>query len=146
MTPTNSSTVSVFSVLKMASFLTNPYNNFQAANSKEYNAVEKGAKQDFRPKTNFDLIPGTSNSFLVEIEKYSVQFGFGALLNVPTARDVNSTDANTLNTITYKDPVTMTETWNKFNDKFIAKNANECKRRRLVRRTKSLHYGQRGTR
>ncbi len=51
-----------------------------------------------------------------------MQFSCGALLNIPTARDVNSTDANA---ITYKDPINMTETWNKINHKLIAKNANE---------------------
>jgi hypothetical protein len=58
----------------------------------------------------------------VKIEKYSTQFGYGTLLNAPSARDVDSTDANP---ITYKDPVNMTETWNKINDKLIAKNVNE---------------------
>jgi hypothetical protein len=107
-----------FSPLKMASFSTNPYNNFQAANSKEYISLDKVAKHDFKPETHFDLIPGNSNSFLAEIE----QFGYGTLLNVPTACDVDSTDANA---ITYKDPVNMTETWNKINDKLIARSANE---------------------
>jgi hypothetical protein len=106
----------------MASLSTNPYNNFQAANSKEYISLDKAAKQDFKPETRFDLIPGKSNSFSAELEKYSTQFGYGTLLNVSTARDVDSTDANA---ITYKDPVKMTETWNKINDESIAKNANE---------------------
>ncbi len=103
-------------------FSTNPYNNFQATNSKEYIALDKAAKQDFKPETCFDLIPGNSDSFSAEIEKYSTQFGYGALLNVPTTCDVDSTDANA---ITYNDPVNMTEAWNKINDKLIAKNANE---------------------
>jgi hypothetical protein len=68
------------------------------------------------------LIPGNGDAFLAEIEKYSTQFGYGALLNVPTACNVDSTDTNT---ITYKDPVRMTETWNKINDELIAKNVNE---------------------
>jgi hypothetical protein len=55
----------------MASFSKNPYNNFQAANSKEYISLDKAAKQDFKPDTCFDLVPGNSNSILVEIEKYS---------------------------------------------------------------------------
>jgi hypothetical protein len=58
----------------------------------------------------------------MEIEKYPTQFGYRALLNVPTERDVDPTDANA---ITYKDPVNMAETWNKINNKLIAKNANE---------------------
>jgi hypothetical protein len=68
------------------------------------------------------LIPGNSNSFLAEIEKYSTQFGYSALLNVPAAHNVDSTDANA---IIYKDPVNVTKTWNKINDKLIAKNANK---------------------
>ncbi len=106
----------------MASFSTNPYNIFQAANSKEYISLYKAAKQDFKPETHFDLIPGNSNPFLMEIEKYSMQFDYGALLNVPTNCNVNPTDANA---VTYKKPVNMTETWNKINNELIAKNANE---------------------
>ncbi len=90
----------------MALFSTNPYNNFQTANSKEYISLDKAAKQDFKPETRFDLIPGNSDSFLVEIEKYSMQFGYSALLNVPTTGNVDSTNANA---ISYKDPVNMTE-------------------------------------
>ncbi len=112
-----------FSPLKMASFSTNPYNNFQAFNSKEYISLDKAAKQNFKPETRFDLIPGNSDSFLVEIEKYSMKFGYGALLNVPTACNVDSTDANA---ITYKDMVNMTETWYKINDKLMAKNASKA--------------------
>ncbi len=51
-----------------------------------------------------------------------MQFGYGALLNIPTNWDVDPTDENA---ITYKNPVNMTETWNKINSKLIAKNANE---------------------
>ncbi len=111
-----------FSPLKIASFSTNPYSSFHVANSKEFISLNKVAKQDFKPETRFDLIPGKSNSFSAEIEKYSTQFCHGALLNVPTAREVDSIDANA---IIYKDPVNMTETWNKINDKLIAKNKNE---------------------
>ncbi len=100
----------------------NPYNNFQAANSVEYISLDKAAKQDFKPDTCFDLIPGNSNPILAEIEKYSIQFGHVALLNVPSNCDINPTDANA---ITYKNPVNMTETWNKINTELIAKNANE---------------------
>jgi hypothetical protein len=53
----------------MASYSTNPYNNYQAANSKEYISLDKGAKQDFRPETHFDIIPGNSDLFSAEIEK-----------------------------------------------------------------------------
>jgi hypothetical protein len=50
----------------MALFSTNPYNNFQAANSKEYIILDKVTKQDFKPEACFDLIPGNSNPFLAE--------------------------------------------------------------------------------
>jgi hypothetical protein len=59
---------------------------------------------------------------LAEIAKYFMQYGYGALLNVPTDCDVDHTDANA---ITYKNPVNMTETWNKINGELIANNANE---------------------
>jgi len=68
------------------------------------------------------MIPGNNDPFLVEIDKYSTQFCNGALLNVPTNCYVDPTDANA---ITYKNPVNMTETWNKINNELIAKNANE---------------------
>ena len=106
----------------MASYSTNPYNNFHAANSKEYISLDKGAKQDFRPETRFDIIPGNSDLFSAEIKKYSTQFGYGALLNVPSERDVDATDPNI---ITYKNHVNIIKTWNKITDDIIAKNANE---------------------
>jgi hypothetical protein len=53
----------------MASYSTNPYNNFQAANSKKYISLNKGAKQDFRPETCFNIIPGNSDLFSAEIKK-----------------------------------------------------------------------------
>ena len=61
----------VVSVSKMALFSTNPYNNVQAANSKEYISLDKGAKQDFCPETHFDLIPGNSDAFSAKIERCS---------------------------------------------------------------------------
>ncbi len=51
----------------------NPYNNFQAANSKEYISLNKGAKQDFHPETCYDIIPGNSDVFSAEIKKYDAQ-------------------------------------------------------------------------
>jgi hypothetical protein len=105
----------------MALYSTNPFNNFHAANSKEYISLDKGAKQDFRPKICFDLIPGNSDAFSAEIEKCSRQFGYGSLLNVPTRRDVDATNPNV---IIYKDHVNMINTWNKIDDYSIAKNAN----------------------
>ena len=106
----------------MASYTTNPYNNFQAANSKEYISLDKVAKQDFRPETRFDIIPGNSNLFSAEIEKCSTQFGYGALLNVLSKCNVGATDPNTF---TYKNHVNMIKTWNKMTNDIIAKNANE---------------------
>ena len=88
----------------MASYSTNPYNNYQAANSEEYISVDKGAKQDFCPETRFDIIPGNSDLFSAEIEKCSTQFGYGALLNVLSERDVNATDPNI---ITYRNHINM---------------------------------------
>jgi hypothetical protein len=52
----------------MASFSMNPYNNFQAANLKEYISLDKGAKQDFRPEIRFNIIPGNSDLFSAEIK------------------------------------------------------------------------------
>jgi hypothetical protein len=91
----------------MASFSTNPYNNFQSANSKEYIALDKGAKQDFCPKTRFNIIPGKSDAFSAEIKKCSTQFGYGSLLNVLSDCDVDAADANA---ITYKQPINMIKT------------------------------------
>jgi hypothetical protein len=106
----------------MSLYSINPYNNFQAANLKEYISLDKGAKQEFHPKTRFDLIPGNSDPFSSKIKKCSKQFGYGPLLNVPTNRNVDATDTNA---ITYKDPINIIDTWNKITDDLIAKNANE---------------------
>ncbi len=99
----------------------NPYNNFQAANSEEYNSLDKGAKQDFCPETCFDLIPGNSDAFSAKIERDSKQFGYGSLLNVPTNQNVDTSDANK---ITYSGHVNIINTWNKISDDLIARNAN----------------------
>ena len=106
----------------MASYSTNPYNNYQAANLKEYISLDKGAKQDFRPETRFDIIPGNSDLFSAEIEKCSAQFGYGALLNVPSEHNADATDPNI---ITYRNHINMIKTWNKITDDIIARNANE---------------------
>ncbi len=102
----------------------NPFNNFHAANLKEYISLDKWAKQDFRPKIRFDLIPGNSYAFSAEIKKCSRQFGYGSLLNVTTRHDVDATNPNV---IIYKDHVNMINTWNKIEDNSIVKNANEVK-------------------
>jgi hypothetical protein len=79
---------------------------------KENITLEKGAKQDFCPNTCFDLIPGNSYSFSAEIKKYATQFRYRSLLNVPTNRDVDATDAKII-TITYINQINMVKTWNK---------------------------------
>ncbi len=70
------------------SFLTNPYNNYYTADLKEFIALNKSAKQDFRLDTHFDWLPGNADAFAAEIEKYAKQFGYSFLLNAPTTRQV----------------------------------------------------------
>ena len=53
------------------SFSTNPYNNYYAANSKEFISLDKAAKQDIRPETCYDLLTGNADSFAANLEKYS---------------------------------------------------------------------------
>ena len=72
-----------------------------------YIALDKGAKQDFCPESCFGIVPGNSDTFPAEIGKNSTQFGYGSLLNVPSNRDVNASDANI---ITYKWPINMIKT------------------------------------
>jgi hypothetical protein len=104
------------------SFLTNPYNNYYAAYSKDFIAHDKLAKQDFCPDTHFDLFPGNADAFAAEIKKYAKQFGYSSLLNVPTTRQVNATNANLF---AYSNSNHMLETWNRVTDKNIAINAYE---------------------
>ena len=104
------------------SFSTNPYNNNYAANSKEFISLDKAAKQDIRPETRYDLLPGNADSFAADLEKYSKQFGYGFLLNIPTMRQVDATDVNAL---TYSNQIHMLETWNRVTDENVAINANE---------------------
>jgi hypothetical protein len=66
------------------SFLANPYNNYYAANSKEFISLDKAAKEDFHPETCYNLRPGNADSFAADLEKFSKQFGYGFLLNIPT--------------------------------------------------------------
>jgi hypothetical protein len=49
----------------------NPYNNYYAADLKEFITLNKLAKQDFHPDTHFDLLPGNADAFAAEIEKYA---------------------------------------------------------------------------
>ena len=88
----------------MALFLTNPYNNFQATNSKEYISLNKRAKQDFRPETRFDINPGNSDLFSAEIKKCVALFGYGALLNVPSNCTVDNSNSNI---ITYSNHINI---------------------------------------
>ena len=104
------------------SFSTNPYNNYYAANSKEFISLDKAAKQDIRPETRYDLLPGNADSFAADLEKYSKQFGYGFLLNIPTMRQIDATDANVL---IYSNQIHMLETWNRVTDENVAINANE---------------------
>jgi hypothetical protein len=95
------------------SFSTNPYNNYYAANSKEFISLDKAAKQGIRTETRYALLPGNADSFAANLEKYSKQFGYG---------QVDATDANVL---TYSNQIHMLETWNRVTDEDVAINANE---------------------
>ncbi len=103
-------------------FSTNPYNNYYAANSKDFIALNKSAKQDFYLDTCFNLLPENLDAFAAAAENYAKQFGYSFLLNVPTARQVDATNANLF---TYSALNHMLETWNRVTDESIAINANE---------------------
>jgi hypothetical protein len=92
----------------------NPYNNYYAADSKEFIAFDKSTKQDFCPDTHFDLLPGNADAFASEIEKYAKQFGYSFLLNIPTTCQVKTTKATLF---TYSNLNHMLETWNRVTDK-----------------------------
>jgi hypothetical protein len=106
----------------LLSFSTNPYNNYYAANSKEFISLDKAAKQDFKPETRYELLPGNADSFAANLEKYAKHYGYGFLLNVPSTRAVDAANANA---ITYLNHVHMLETWNQITDANIAINANK---------------------
>ena len=89
------------------SFSTNPFNNYYAANSKEFISLDKAAKQDFKSENRYDLLPGNADLFAADLKKYARHFGYGFLLNVPSTRTVDLADANTL---VYSNPVHMLET------------------------------------
>jgi hypothetical protein len=103
-------------------FSTNPYNNYFASNLKEFIALDKSAKQDFNPDKRFDLLPENANTFAAEVEKYAKQYGYSFLLDVPTVRDVDATNANLF---TYSALNHMLETWNRLTDDYIAIKVNE---------------------
>jgi hypothetical protein len=102
--------------------LTNPYNNYHAADLKEFIVLDKLTKQDFCPYTHFDLLPGNADAFAAEIEKYAEQFGDSFLLNVPTTCQVDAPNANLF---AYSNSNHMLKTWNRVTDKNIVINANE---------------------
>jgi hypothetical protein len=104
------------------SFLTNPYNNYYAANSKEFISLNKAAKQDFHLDTCYNLLPGNANSFAADLKKFFKQFGYGFLLNIPTSCQ---TDAANANTFVYSNQIHMLKTWNRVADKHISINANK---------------------
>ncbi len=104
------------------SFSTNPYNNYYAANLKEFISLDKTAKQDFRPGTHYNLLPSNADSFALDLEKYAKHYGYSFLLNIRSMRTVDATNANAF---VYSDQVHMLETWNQVTDVNIAINANE---------------------
>ena len=95
------------------SFLTNPFNNYYAANSKEFISLDKAAKQDFKPENRNDLLPGNADSLAANLEKYAKHYGYGFLLNVHSTR---IPDAIAANTFTYSNPIHMLKTWNQVRD------------------------------
>jgi hypothetical protein len=104
------------------SFSTNPYNNYYAANLKEFISLNKVAKQDFHPETHYDLLPGIANSFAANLETFSKQFDYGFLLNIPTIRQTDATDAIIF---VYSNQIHMLETWNRVTEEHIAINVNK---------------------
>ena len=106
----------------MVSFSTNPFNNYYAANSKEFISLDKAAKQDFKPENRYDLLPGNADLFAADLEKYAKHFGYSFLLNVPSTRTDDPINANTF---VYSNQIHMLETWNQVTDANIAINANK---------------------
>jgi hypothetical protein len=104
------------------SFLTNPFNNYYATNPKEFISLDKAAKQDFKPETRYNLLPGNADSFAANLEKYAKHFGYGFLLNIPLTRAFDP--ANT-NAFVYSDQVCMLKTWNQVTDANITIIANK---------------------
>jgi hypothetical protein len=106
------------------SFSTNPYNNYYAANSKEFISldIDKAEKQDFYPETCYNLLPGNANSFAANGKKFSKQFGYGFLFNIPTTCQTDATDANNF---VYSNQIHMLGTWNRVTDEQIAINVNK---------------------
>ncbi len=103
------------------SFSTNPFNNYYAANSKEFISLDKAAKQDFKPENRYDLLPGNADSIAADLEKYAKHFGYGFLLNVHSTR---TPDATAPNAFIYSNPIHMLDTWNQVTDANVAINAN----------------------
>ncbi len=89
---------------------------------KKFIALDKSAKRDFCPDTHFDLLPENVDAFAAEIEKCAKQIGYSFLLNVPTTRQVEATNANLF---AYSNPNHMLDTWNRVTDKNVAIYADE---------------------
>jgi hypothetical protein len=104
------------------SFLTNPYNNYYPANSKDFISLDKLAKQDFQPETRYYLLPGNADSFAANFKIKSKQFGHGFLFNVPATCQVDPSNANVF---TYSNHIHMLQTCTRVTDDHVAINANE---------------------
>ena len=104
------------------SFSTNPFNNYCAANSKECISLNKAAKQDFKPETQYNLLPGNADSFAAYVKKYAKHFGYGFLLNVPSTQVIDLANANAF---VYSDQVHMLTTWNQVMDANITINTSK---------------------
>ena len=65
------------------SFSTNPFNNYYAANLKEFISLNKAAKQEFKPENQYNLLHGNADSFAADLKKYAKHFGYCFLLNFP---------------------------------------------------------------
>ena len=106
----------------MVSFSTNPFNNYYAANSKEFISLDKAAKQDFKPENWYNLLPGNADLFAADLKTYAKNFGYGFLLNVLSTRTDDPINANMF---VYSNQIHMLETWNQVTNANIAINANK---------------------
>jgi hypothetical protein len=104
------------------SFLRKPLQQLLRCKLEGVHRLDKAAKQDFRPGTCYDLLPGNADSFAVDLKKYAKHYGYSFLLNVPSMRTV---DATNVNAFVYLDQVHMLETWNQVTDANITINANK---------------------
>jgi hypothetical protein len=89
---------------------------------KEVHFTQQGGKRDFHLETCYGLLPDNANSFAANLKKFSKQFGYGFLLNIPTT---GQTDANNANNCVYSNQINMLKTWNRATKERIAINANK---------------------